>query len=90
MIEVPGLLLLAAILLPIIAVELDIARFRMIKWMHPKTTFGSCMLLIAFAFGLAYITNTCELPRAWGVAAFVTEAIVWLLYVQIRTRHMWR
>lgn len=74
---------------PILAVELDILRYRVVIGMHPRTTFISCLFLILFFFMLGFIVNKFELPRAAGIATFACMTVVWGVYVHFRTRHMW-
>ena len=74
---------------PILAVELDILRYRVVKVMHPRTTFISCLILVVFFFALGFAVNELGLSRAAGMAAFAGMTIVWGVYVHFRTRHMW-
>jgi len=83
-------LLLYAISTPVIAVELDIVRYRFMKIIHPRTTFVSCMFLIAFVFGLGFAVNNLGVPRTAGIAVFAGMTAIWGVYVHFRTRHMWR
>lgn len=65
---------------PIMAIDIDIARYRRWRWFHPKDGFSSVIILCGLLFCLAYVTQSWLLPFPWPGLIMPTSTIVWFFY----------
>lgn len=75
-----------AITAPIIAIELDIARYKRSVWFHPGDRFSGVIILMGLLFGLGYFARPWLLPFPWSGLILPVAAIVWHIYANKRLR----
>jgi hypothetical protein len=57
--------ILCAMAAPIVAIEIDIARYRRWAWFRPSDRYSSVIILLALLFCLAFFAKTWLLPFPW-------------------------
>ena len=78
------LILLAAAMVPIVAVEVDIARYRAWRWFRPADLYPSVIIMLSLLCCLAYLTQPWLLPCPWPGLVLPEAVIVWHFYSRRR------
>ena len=77
-----ALVMLGAVTAPIIAIDVDIARYKKWRWLHPKDGYSSVIILCGLLICLAYVTQPWLLPFPWPGLILPVSAIVWHFYLR--------
>ena len=75
-----ALVMLGAVTAPIMAIDMDIARYKKWRWFHPKDGYSSVIILFGLLFCLAYIARTWSLPFPWPGLILPVSVIIWGIY----------
>ena len=65
---------------PIIAIEMDIARYKTWRRFHPKDGYSSVIILIGLLLCLAYVSRSWLLPFPWPGIILPISAVIWHIY----------
>ena len=74
------LTLLGAAMAPIVAVEMDIARYRALRWFRPADLYPSAIITLSLLCCLAYFARPWLLPFPLPGLVLPEAVIVWHFY----------
>ena len=71
---------------PIMAIEMDIVRYKKWRWFSPKDGYSSVIIMLALLFCLAYVARPWLLPFPWPGIILPVSAVIWHIYFGKRLR----
>ena len=79
-----AIVMFGAVMAPVIAVDVDIVRYKKWGWFHPKDGYSSVIIMLMLLFCLAYITRPWRLPFPWPGIILPVSAVTWHFYFRKR------
>ena len=79
-----AMVMLGALTAPIMAIDMDIARYKKWRWFHPKDGYSSVIILLGLLFCLGFVARPWRLPFPWPGLILPVSVIVWHIYFRRR------